>query len=88
MGNEWGDLSFYIDNLIPVWVPIWDSLGGTGANAYYNIVGFGAIVFTGDDVRAKWLEGAAISNACAPGTDIPGHDYCTTPGGPFVAATG
>ena len=21
-GNEWGDLSFYIDNRIPVWVPI------------------------------------------------------------------
>ena len=26
-GNEWGDLSFYIDNQIPFWVPIWDYAG-------------------------------------------------------------
>jgi hypothetical protein len=99
-GNEWGDLSFYIDNRIPVWVPIWESAGGTGAGGYYNIVGFGAIVFTGDNEHAKWLEGAAVANevgpsgkvtnsACAPGTEIPGASYCTTPGGPFIlGATG
>ena len=32
-GNEWGDLSWYIANRIPVWVPIWDSPQGNGANA-------------------------------------------------------
>jgi hypothetical protein len=88
-GNEWGDLSFYIDNGIPVWVPVWDSIAGNGANASYHIVGFGAIVFTGDNEHAKWLEGAALEGACDPGTEITGHDYCTTPGGPFILdATG
>jgi hypothetical protein len=83
-GNEWGDLSFHEDNQIPVWVPIWDHAGGTGSNAYYHIVGFGALIITGDNEHAKWLEGASISNACAEGTTIPGHDYCTTPGGAFT----
>jgi hypothetical protein len=83
-GNEWGDLSFYTDNRIPVWVPIWDNAGGNGANGWYHIVGFGAIVLTGDNEHAKWLEGAAISDACVPGTEIPGHDYCTAPGGAFT----
>ena len=83
-GNEWGDLSFYIDNRIPVWVPIWGTAGGTGANAYYNIVGFGAIVFTGDNEHAKWLEGAAVADACKPGTEVPGSEFCTEPGGAFV----
>ncbi len=88
-GNEWGDLSFYIDNRIPVWVPIWDSPQGTGANSSYHIVGFGAIVFTGENEHAKWLEGAAIADACKPGTAITGTSYCTEPGGPFVlGATG
>jgi Putative Flp pilus-assembly TadE/G-like len=89
-GNEWGDLSFYIDNEIPVWVPIWDYTdGGTGTNASYHIVGFGAIVFTGDNEHAKWLEGAALTDACEEGTAIEDHDYCTTPGGPFILdATG
>jgi hypothetical protein len=83
-GNEWGDLSFYTDNRIPVWVPIWDTAGGNGANGWYHIVGFGAIVLTGDNEHAKWLEGAAISNACATGTEIAGHSYCTTPGGAYT----
>jgi hypothetical protein len=92
-GNTWGDLSFYIANRMPVWVPIWDYAGGTGAGGYYHIVGFGAIVFAdsgdGNGNHAKWLKGAAIPDACADGTEIPGHDYCTTPGGPFIVdATG
>jgi hypothetical protein len=78
-GNEWGDLSYYVDNRIPVWVPIWSSPGGTGTNAYYNIVGFGAIVFTGDNEHAKWLEGASVEVPCA----LPGHKYCAGPGGSF-----
>jgi Putative Flp pilus-assembly TadE/G-like len=88
-GNEWGDLSFYIDNRVPVWVPIWDVANANGANGYYHIVGFGAIVFTGDNEHAKWLEGAAIADACTPGTEIAGSNFCTTPGGPFILdATG
>jgi hypothetical protein len=90
-GNEWGDLSFYIDNRIPVWVPIFDpeESDEQGANGFYKIVGFGAIVFTGDNEHAKWLQGAAIEDACAEGTEIPGSDYCTAPGGPFILdATG
>jgi hypothetical protein len=83
-GNEWGDLSFYIDNRIPVWVPVWDYAGGIGADAHYHIVGFGAIVFTGDDEHAKWLEGAAVSDACEPGTEVSGSSYCAAPGGPFI----
>jgi hypothetical protein len=86
-GNEWGDLSFYIDNQIPVWVPIWDYAGGTGANGWYDIVGFGAIVFTGDNEHAKWLEGAAIDSACdsVPGNyTVPGHEFCAAPDGSFT----
>lgn len=86
-GNEWGDLSYYIDNQIPVWVPVWDTAGGTGADAYYHIVGFGAIVFTGEGTQhAKWLQGASID---VPSCKLPGHQYCSAPGGSFtIGATG
>ena len=89
-GNEWGDLSFYVNGQIPVWVPIWSGTGPQGgANAYYDIVGFGAVIFTGDDEHAKWLKGAAIESTCKPGTEVPGSNYCTAPGGTFiVGATG
>jgi hypothetical protein len=88
-GNEWGDLSYYVENEIPVWVPVWDTAGGTGANGWYHIVGFGAIILTGDNEHAKWLEGAAVQDPCPAGTEIPGHAYCTAPGGSFsVGATG
>ena len=59
-GNEWGDISFYVDNQIPVWVPIWDQAGGNGADGWYHIVGFGAILLTGDNEHAKWLEEAGF----------------------------
>ena len=49
-GNEWADLSHYVDERLPVWVPIYrsdiDQPSGNGSKAYYDIVGFGAIVFT------------------------------------------
>lgn len=84
-GNEWGDISFYVDNRIPVWVPIWSSPGGSGTNAYYNIVGFGPLLLAGDDEHAKWLEGATIDVPCA----VPPHKYCSAPGGSFtIDATG
>ncbi len=92
-GNEWGDLSFYIENQIPVWVPIWDTSSGNGANASYHIVGFGAIVFAGQDTQhAKWLTGAAIGGVGCPGEGndpIPGTNFCKAPGGAVtIGATG
>ena len=33
-------------------------------DAYYDIVGFGAIVFRGENEHAKWLEGAALRRLC------------------------
>jgi hypothetical protein len=32
---------------ITVTVPIWDTAGGTGSNAWYHIVGFGGFQITG-----------------------------------------
>ena len=60
------------------------SIGPGGANGYYDIVGFGAIVFTGDNEHAKWLEGAAVADACKPGTEVPGTEFCSEPGGAFI----
>jgi hypothetical protein len=77
------DLSFYIDNQIPVWVPIYDWTNPGGSHSEFHIVGFGAIVFT-DEQGGKDLKGAAISGACAPGTEIEGHAYCNAPGGSFT----
>jgi Flp pilus assembly protein TadG len=90
-GNKPADLSFYIQNEIPVWVPIWDTAGGTGANGYYHIVGFGAIIFTGEDTQhGKWLTGAAVSGVgCPGGSTVPGTTYCSAPGGAFtIGVTG
>jgi hypothetical protein len=86
-GNEWADLSFYIDNQIPVWVPIYTGpLQGTGSKAYYDIVGFGAVVFIDEDgsPHAKWLKGSAVDMECPAGLEVPGHDYCLGPGGAFI----
>jgi len=94
-GNEWGDLSFYIDHQIPVWVPIWSTADPGGRNGTYQIVGFGAIVFAGESQKndhAKWLIGASISGVGCPGSDnavVPGTDYCQAPGGAFtIGVTG
>jgi hypothetical protein len=82
------DLTFYIENRIPVWVPIWDTAHGNGNNAYYHIVGFGPLVFTHES-GAKNLYGVPLSGACPEGTQAVPHDYCYAPGGPFILdATG
>ena len=84
-GNTWGDLSFYVDNQIPVWVPIYDDAVGNGSHVDYHIVGFGAIIFTGSGTQhAKWLTGAAIANACPTGTQVDHHLFCDRPGGSFL----
>ncbi len=41
------DCSYYIDNEITVTVPIWDTAGGTGQNAWYHIVGYAGFQITG-----------------------------------------
>ena len=92
-GNKWANLSFYIQNQIPVWVPIWDEAYSEGSNGYYHIVGFGAIVFAGEDTQhGKWLTGAAVSGVGCAGTgnsSVPGTSYCKAPGGAFtIGVTG
>ena len=83
-GNEWGDLSHYVDHQVPVWVPIYSSLDGTGANAYYNIVGYGAIVFTGSGTQhAKWLQGYRVDDLACQDLSDPTVKYCSVPGGAF-----
>jgi hypothetical protein len=91
-GNKPGDLSYYIQNQIPVWVPIWNTAGGSGSGAYYHIVGFAAIVFVGEDTQhGKWLTGSAVTdqngNPICSGTGnglVPGQDYCKAPGLAFA----
>jgi len=92
-GNKPADLSYYIQNEIPVWVPIWDIDNSAGANGYYHIVGFGAIIFSGEDTQhGKWLTGAAVSGVGCGGTGnaaVPGTSYCKAPGGAFtIGVTG
>ena len=52
------DCSYYIDNDITVTVPIWDTAGGTGSNAWYHIVGFAGFQITecrgGKDIAGVW----------------------------------
>lgn len=65
-GNVWGDLSYYVENQIPVWVPIWDEVFDPGRNEYYRIVGFGAVILTstgdGSAEHAKWIQGVRVSD--------------------------
>ena len=52
------DCSYWIANEITVTVPIWDTAGGTGSNAWYHIVGFAGFQITecrgGKDVAGVW----------------------------------
>ena len=52
------DCSYYIDNEVVVTVPVFDSAGGTGANAWYHIVGFAGFQLTdcngGKDIQGVW----------------------------------
>jgi len=41
------DCSYYVTNQTVVVVPVWDVAGGTGANAWYHIVGFAGFQITG-----------------------------------------
>ena len=52
------DCTYYIDNNVTVTVPVWDIAGGTGANAWYHIVGFAGFQLTacngGKDIEGVW----------------------------------
>ena len=76
-----------------MWVPIWDKDYSQGQNGYYHIVGFGAVIFVGEDTQhGKWLTGAAVSGAGCAGAgnaQVPGSSYCKAPGGAFtIGVTG
>jgi hypothetical protein len=62
-GNEWGDVSYYVENQIPVWLPIWDTTDGKGRNAFYHIVGFAAVLLVGQDTQhGKWITGVRLTD--------------------------
>ena len=42
-----GSCDYYINNNVILTVPVWDTAGGTGSNAYYHIIGFAGFQLTG-----------------------------------------
>jgi hypothetical protein len=44
-----GSCDYYINNDVILTVPVWDTAGGTGSNAYYHIIGFAGFQLTGCD---------------------------------------
>jgi hypothetical protein len=94
-GNTWGDLSYYIENKLPVWVPVYNDQisGAQGAGGYYGIVGFGAIIFAesgqGHNQHSRWLKGARVDVPCPAGWELEDSTFCKGPGGAFqVDVTG
>lgn len=73
------DCSYYIDNEITVTVPIWDTAGGTGQNAWYHIVGFAGFQITecegGKNIAGVWRKafflGPTTSTPSTPGVPEP-----------------
>jgi Flp pilus assembly protein TadG len=67
------DCSYYIDNEIVVTVPVFDSAGGTGANAWYHIVGFAGFQLTdcngGKDIQGVWRKQIFLGPTSATKTD-------------------
>ena len=66
------DCSYYITNKVIVTVPVWDTAGGTGSNAYYHIVGFTGFQITacngGKDIEGVWR----VPMYSGPTTSTPG----------------
>ncbi len=48
--------NYYINNNVVVTVPVWDTAGGTGSNAWYHIIGYAGFQLTGCD-GGKDIEG-------------------------------
>ncbi len=67
------DCSYYIDNKVTVTVPIWDTAGGTGSNAWYHIVGYAGFQITGcsggKNIEGVWREPFFLG----PVTTTPGN---------------
>jgi Flp pilus assembly protein TadG len=66
------DCSYYIDNEVIVYVPVWDYAGDTGSNAWYHIVGFTGFQITncfgGKDIEGVWR----VPFFLGPTTSTPG----------------
>ena len=66
------DCSTYIANKTVVTVPVWDTAGGNGTNAYYHIVGFTGWQLTacngGKDIEGVWR----VQFVTGPTTTTPG----------------
>lgn len=79
-GNMPANFSAYINPTAPVilWVPIYSTITGVGANAYYNIIGFGAITLVGGDTQHGWWV-TAVRVATT---------YGNSPNGELLAPTG
>jgi hypothetical protein len=69
-GNKNVDCEYYVDNHVIVTVPVWDSSGGSGANAWYHIVGFAGFEMTrcnkGKNVEGVWRSGISTSPDVTP----------------------
>jgi Flp pilus assembly protein TadG len=72
------DCSYYITTGVTVTVPIWDTAGGTGSNAYYHIVGFAGFQITGctggKDIEGVWRKEFFLgpTTSTPPNPGVPG----------------
>jgi hypothetical protein len=79
-GNMPADFSAYINPTAPVilWVPIYSTKTDPGANAFYTIIGFGAITLVGGDTQhGKWVTAVRVATT-----------YGNSPNGELLAPTG
>jgi hypothetical protein len=69
------DCSYYIDRGIVVTVPVWDYAGGTGANAWYHIIGFAGFQLTecegGKNISGVWRKQSFVG----PTTTTRGFEF-------------
>jgi hypothetical protein len=69
------DCDYYIDNKVTVTVPVWNNAGGTGANAWYHIIGFAGFQLTacngGKDIEGVWRKQFFLG----PTTSTPGQGF-------------
>ena len=72
------DCTYYVSNNIVVLAPVWDTAGGTGANAWYHIVGFAGFQLTGcpggKNITGVWrrsvFSGPTSSTQTFPGQSL------------------
>lgn len=69
---------YYVNNNIVITVPVWDTAGGTGAGAWYHIIGFAGFQLTGcpggKDITGVWrkkvFNGPTTSTSGFPGQSL------------------